>query len=194
MAIGNKIRQIITNVEEFADAKTESIGENMKFIAVVSVVLAIVSAVEMLGLIRRSLTGLPLTTLRGAFDPPIAAIIAFVGVIIGSVLLLLIGSAILHIFAVFLGAKKKYSDTVPAMVAFMTPNLLLGWIPFVNIWTSIYTFLIIVYVLARKQKLTMAKATVAIAVPIIIATAIASVFGLIGAGGLIQTLVPVPGI
>lgn len=195
MAIGNKIWQIMANIEKFADAKTESVGENIKFISVVSVVLAIISAVEMLGgLTRASLTGLPLTILRGVFEPLIAAIIAFVGVIIGSVLLLLIGSAILHIFALFLGATKKYSDTVPAMVAFMTPNLLLGWIPFVNIWTSIYTFLVIVYVLARKQDLTMAKATVAIAVPIIIGTAIALAFGLIGAGGLIQTLVPVPGI
>lgn len=193
MAIGNEIRQILTNIEEFADAKAGSVGGNTKFIAAVSVVLATVSAVEMLGSSRMPLTGLPLTALRGAFDPPIAAIIAFVGVIVGSVLLLLIGSAVLHVFAVLLGAKKKYSDTVPAMIAFMTPNLLLGWIPFVNIWTSIYAYLVIVYVLARKQGLTMAKATVAIAVPILIGTAIAMAFGL-GGAGLVQTLIPVPGI
>ncbi len=194
MAIKNKILQILTNIEEFADAKTESVGENTKFIAVVSVVMAIVSTVEVLGSSRVSLTGLPLTTLRNMFSPTLAAAITFTGVIVGSVLLLLIGSAILHVFAILLGAKKKYSDTVPAMVVFLAPNLLLGWIPFVNIWTSIYTYLVIVYVLARKQDLTMAKATVAIAVPIIIVTAIASASGLLGAGGTVQTLVPIPGI
>ncbi|HAG09466.1 MAG TPA: hypothetical protein DCK87_07915 [Desulfotomaculum sp.] len=194
ITIGNKIWQIMVHIEKYADAKTESVGENIKFIAIVSVVLAIISAIEMLSLGRISLTGLPFaTSLGNVFEPPIAAMVAFVGVIIGSVLLLLIGSVILHIFAIFLGAKKKYSDTVPAMVVFMLPNLLFGWIPFVNIWTSIYAFLIIVYVLARKQDLTMAKATTAIAVPIIIATAIAGAFGLLGAGGMIQTLVPVPG-
>lgn len=193
MAIGNKIWQIMIDIEEFADAKSESVGENVKFIALVSVVLAIISALEMFGLIPR-ITGLPFTTLRSAFGSPLAAIVAFIGVIIGSILLLLIGSVILHVFAVLLGANKKYSDTVPAMVVFMAPNLLLGWIPFVNIWTSIYTYLVIVYVLAKKQDLTMAKATTAIAIPIIIATAIASAFGLMGAGGLMQTLVPVPGI
>jgi len=194
MAIGNKVWQIMAKIEEFADDKTESVGENTKFIAIVSVVMAIVSAVEMLGTSQMPLTGLPFKTLLGAFDPCIAAIITFIGVIIGSVLLLLIGSGILHIFAIFLGAKKKYSDTVPAMVAFMTPNLLLGWIPFVNIWTSIYTFLVIVYVLARKQEMTMAKATLAIAAPIIIGTAIALAFGLMEGAGTIQTLIPVPGI
>ena len=192
MKIWNKMIQLITNIEKFANAKTESVGENVKFIAVVSVVLAIISAIEMLGLTQAPLTGLPLTAIRNAFAAPVAAIIAFVAVIIGSVLLLLLSSAALHIFAVLLGAKKKFSDTVPAMVAFMAPNLLLGWIPFVNIWTSIYTFLIIVYVLAIKQRMTMAKATTAIALPIIIGTAIAAAFGLMGsAGGMIQTLVPV---
>ena len=157
--------------------------------------LAIISAVEMLGgSTRASLTCLPFKTLLGAFEPPIAAMIAFISVIIGSILFLLIGSAILHLFALLLGAKKKYSDTVPAMVAFMMPNLLLGWIPFVNIWTSIYAFLVIVYVLARKQEMTMAKATLAIAVPIIIGTAIAMAFGLMGGVGTVQTLIPVPGI
>jgi len=193
MAIGNKIWQIMAHIEEFVDAKSESVGENVKFIAVVSIVTAVISAIEMLGDLPQ-LTGLPFGILRNAFVPPIAAMIAFISVIIGSILFLLIGSAILHLFALLLGAKKKYSDTVPAMVAFMMPNLLLGWIPLVNIWTSIYTFLIIVYVLARKQELTMAKATIAIAVPIIIATAIAGAFGLMEAGGMVQTLVPVPGI
>lgn len=192
MRIKEKIWQIFVHIEEFSDAKTESIPEYIKFVATVSIITAIVSAIEILGGLPQ-LTGLPFGTLRNAFVPPVAAMIAFVSVIVGSILLLLVGSAILHIFAFFLGAKKKYSDTVPAMVAFMVPNLLLGWMPFVNIWVSIYTFLIIVYVLAKKQDLTMAKATTAIAVPIIIATAIAAAFGLIGAGGMVQTLVPVPG-
>jgi hypothetical protein len=192
MAIVKKIWQIMAHVEKFADAKTESVAENAKFIVVVSVVLALVSVFEMIGSSKMSLTGLPLTTLRNAFGPPVAAVIIFAGVIVGSVLLLLLGSAVFHFFAVLLGAKKKYSDTVPAMVVFLAPNLLFGWIPFVNIWTSVYTFLVIVYVLAKKQGLTMAKATTAIVVPIIIATAIASALGLLGAGGMVQTLVPVP--
>jgi hypothetical protein len=75
---------------------------------------------------------------------------------------------------------------------FLAPNLLLGWMPFVNIWTSICTYLVIVHVLARKQGLAMARATTAIALPIIIGTAIAEATGALGAGGLMQTLVPVP--
>jgi len=193
MKIVDKIWQIMAHAEKFCAAKTDSIAESVKFTAAVSAVLGIIAAIEVLGLIPIKLTGLPLSGLTEAFAPPIAAAIALISVIICSVLLLLVGSAALHVFARFLGAKKGFKDTVPAMVAFMAPNLLLGWVPFVNIWTSIYTFLIIAYVLARKQNMTMAKATTAIALPIIIGTAIASAFGLIGAGGMVQTLVPIAG-
>jgi hypothetical protein len=81
--------------------------------AAVSAVLAAVSAIEMLGPGKGPLTGLPLTALRKALGAPIAAIAIFAAVIIGSVLLLLAGSAVLHVFARI--AKKKYADAVPAI-------------------------------------------------------------------------------
>lgn len=189
----NKVRQILTDIEGYVDDSSGSVYENVVFVAVVSVVLAVVSAFETYSLNRVSLTGLPLSALRESFAPPVAAGIAFICVIVGSVVLLLVGSAALHVFAVLLGARKGFSETVPAMVSFMVPNLLLGWVPFVNIWTSIYTFLIIVYVLAKKQDISMARATLAIAIPILIWTGLIVNTGMTRAG-LVQTLIPVPGI
>lgn len=190
MAIVDSILQILTDIEGFANAKTESVLASVKLIAMVAVVLALVASTEMFGS-GQPLTGLPLTSIKNGFAPPVAAVIAFIAVVLGSVVFLLVASAALHVFALLLGAKKGFADTVPAMVAFMAPNLLLGWIPIVNIWTSIYTFLIIVYVLAIKQDLTMAKATLAIAIPIIIVTVIAAASGGMRAGGMVQTLVPI---
>lgn len=191
MNTGKTIRQIMFHIEGYVATTSENVGQNIKLVAISSVVLATIVAMEMLEFIP-VLSGLPLTTISNNFTPAPAAIIALLSIIIGSVLLLLIGSAVLHIFVIVFNRKTRFSDTVPAMVAFIVPNLLFGWIPLVNIWTSIYTFLVIVYVLAKKQNLTMAKATLAIAIPIIVLTVIAMTSSSMTKAGLLQSLVPIP--
>ena len=194
MTIIKRFKQILVNIEGFVEDTTDTIFESVKLTAIASVVLAIVSTIEIFGSSKNSLTGLPLGTIRNLFGMHLAPVAVFFGVIIGSVVLLLVGSLVLHFFAYIFGARNGFSHTVPAMVVFLVPNLLFGWIPLVNIWTSIYTFLIIVYVLAKKQNLSMAKATTVIAAPIIIITLVVALSGSSGGGGMIQTLVPIPGI
>lgn len=192
MEIWKRIKQVMMDAEAFADSKSDSIVDNILLVAASSTVMALVSVAEVFTLGRPSFTGLPFSKLIDLLgSQPLAAAAAFIGVVIGSVSLLLAGSLLLHLFALLLGAKKGFRETVPAMVVFLVPNLVLGWIPFVNIWTSIYTFLVIVYVLAKKQKLTMAKATLAIAMPIIIATIIVAFTSSASKAGLVQSLVPV---
>lgn len=193
MRFFSKIKQITFDAEGFAAAESGAVVENVKFVALSSLVLALVAAFETLGDKTNSLTGLPIAAARNAFGVHAAPLVMFLSVIAGSVFLLLAGGFAVHFCVRLLGGRKKFADTAAAMVAFLVPNLLFGWIPFVNIWTSIYTFLIIVYVLAIKQSLSMAKATTAIAIPIIVITLIAFFFGQ-GSGGMIQTLVPISGL
>jgi len=193
MRVWKRINQTMFHAEEFANTKSDSIKENIFLVGLASVVLALVCAFEVLRLGRSSLTGLPVTNLIEFFgSAPFAATSAFLLVILFSIILLIVGSIFLHLFAFIFGARNGLINTVPAMTIFLVPNLLAGWIPFVNIWTSIYTFLIIVYVLAIKQKISMAKATLAIAIPIIIITLISSIiFPSASKAGMVQSLVPV---
>ena len=190
MSILKKIYQIMVKIEDYCEAKTDSIFYNIKLVAYSSAVLAIVAEFELYKVIP-PLSGLPIGLMSKWFSKEIAAVVIFLGVIIGSVAVILAISAAIHIFVKLFRGKKGFAETVAATVVFLVPNLIFGWIPLVNIWTSVYTFLIIVYVLARKQEMTMAQATLVIVIPIILITVLSSTLGGNMKAGMVQSLVPV---
>ncbi len=202
--MGKTIINMIFRLEQYTQ-ENNSIGQSIKIVALSSIAISIVVVFELLKLIP-SLTGLGTNKINSilGFGATGTAIIGFFATIIGSVLFLLISGVVLHIFAYLVGARKQeFSGAVMAAAVMIVPLLLIGWLPIINIWTSIYcAFLAPVYVLAKKQNITLVKATFAIIIPIVIVTLIveATISGRTQSSsettpgqtrGMIQTVVPV---
>lgn len=98
-----------------------------------------------------------------------------------------------HLWAYLLGADKGLRKTVNAVVYAFTPNYIIGWIPFVNIVASIWSWILMAMGLKRMQKLSDKKAIAAVAISIIIPLAIVGILALVAfsmMGTSLQTAIP----
>ena len=177
-----KIKEMLLGAEKFADMRTMSYAELAKTVGLISLIPAIILAIqtylaksvfEALGLITIPLEGL-------------AAVGVFISVIVGAELALFIGGILYFIFAKAVGGKGSYADTVHATALSLVPLLLLGWIPFLNIWAGLLSVVILVYALGKKHALNIFKATLAIGILWII-LGLAATFGLFATYSAVQT-------
>jgi len=171
--IAKRIKRLV-NAESFIRTKSLEVIDVTQTLVIISLVPAVALAIiTHLGLLEF----LEKTVLVRFVEPAIIGLIStasvFISVPLLTVLTLLVGGLILHLFAMVFGAKKKYVDTVNALAAGMTPCLLFGWIPFVNVWAGVYSLMILVRGLSGKQKLTLARSTAAVALPLIILAIVA---------------------
>lgn len=120
--------------------------------------------------------------LIGAF-PPFSSTVDVVAMGV-AVLLYLIGllglfvtSGIVHLFAMLLGGKGKYSTTYKAMAYGDTPSLLLGWIPFAGFIFYLYALYLSIKGVSILHKISMLRAIVAILALIIIIVIISAILG-----------------
>ncbi len=169
-------KELLFRPGKFLDKKTVKTKELAKYIFAISLVPAIVFAIAAYTGITY-IQGIPIMSLLslGNFSFYTGAALSglvFVFVIIGSLLSFFIGGAILHLFVKLLEGKKKYEDTLNAVATSMTPSLLLGWIPFVNVWTIIQAVVTMVLGISKKHKLNIFRSALVVAVPIIILSAI----------------------
>jgi len=171
--IAKRIKRLVKS-EAFVRSKSLEVIDVTQTLAIISLVpaiaLAIVTQLNLLDFLEK-------TILVRFVEPAVIGLITpasvFISVPIVAILTLLIGGLILHLFAMVFGAKKKYVDTVNALAAGMTPCLLFGWIPFINVWAGVYSLMILVRGLSGKQKLTLARSTAAVALPLIILAIVA---------------------
>ena len=88
---------------------------------------------------------------------------------IASFIVAFIFVAIVHVFVYLLGGKGGYLQTYKAYVYGMTPSLMLGWLPFVNIIVALYSGL---YLFPKGmsilQNMGFGRALAAVLLPIII--------------------------
>jgi len=182
-----KAKEILTNVEKYIEAKSDTWMETTKLVALESLIPAVILAIAAFAGFS-GLAALKLPAL--GLDMGMAAATAFIGTIIGSILLLVVGGLVLHVFALLLGGKGTFNDSVAAMGAFMTPLLLLGWIPFINMIAGIYSAAIIVIAVAKKHKLTMFNASISIALPAIILALVAAYLASLTVPAMIASFVP----
>ena len=75
---------------------------------------------------------------------------------------LFIGGAWLHLWVYVLGGKQGIKQTWKAMIYASTPSLLLGWIPFINIFTGLWSFILTLLFIGDMQKIGWPKTLLAI--------------------------------
>ena len=178
------------NVEKYVDKKTAKLMETVKFIALVSVIPAVILAIATYigyGSFFGALA-LPALGIEGYLG--IAAAAVLLGTIIGAIMFLLIGGIVIHIFAMLLGGKGKYDDSVAALGASLNPALLLGWIPFINIIAAVFSPAVLVYGVAKKHKLPMFKSAVALAIPSILIALLSAYVASVTIPAMVQSFIP----
>ena len=143
----------------FASVKAErNFKEPFVYYAVVSLIYTLLAAVLSLILMSQI--------------PQYSALLNFV--LVGSVISWIIGlitvfitAAISHAFVYLLGGKAGYLQTFKSYVYGMTPALLLGWIPYVNIAAALYSWL---YMLPKGltilQNMSFGRALAVVLIPI----------------------------
>jgi len=126
---------------------------------------------------------------------PLAGVAAFIAIFVFLVIFgfiaMLIGSLWLHLWAYIFGARKGLKQTIKSIFYANTPNYYLGWIPFINILSGIWSLVLQVIGLVHLQKLSTMRAIgavfIAIIIPLIILVAIVAMFFIAGVSTLEAT-------
>ena len=161
---------LLSPVETFQKVKDEDLGPLMKYFVVLTLIFSILMAVIMIGLSSAMLSILPvkLPFMAGTAAGGLAAVVTFITLLISLLIGLFIVAAIVHIFVYLLGGRKGYTQTVKAMGYGMTPSLLLGWIPFLNIIVGIWALIVEIIGIRELQEMSTGKAVLAVILPGII--------------------------
>ncbi|MEM5804876.1 MAG: YIP1 family protein [Candidatus Aenigmatarchaeota archaeon] len=176
------------NVEKYLDKKTDNAIETVKWIAFVSLIPAVILAIAAYAGLGSVLSTIALPAI--GLDVGMAAATIFIGTIIGAILFLVIGAIVLYVFAMLLGGKGNYNDCLAALAASLNPVLLLGWIPFINIIAMVFSPAVLVYGMAKKNKLPMFKAAIAIAVPSILLALVAAYVVSLQVPAIVSSFIP----
>ncbi len=162
----------------FDSLKDESLEEAVKYYAVIAAVYSALFAVMFVlaGSLFGSMMGFRnLGMMIGAGAGIGAAVVFFVMFIIFAIAGAFIGGAILHIFVYIVGGRKGIVQTIKAIMYGLTPSLLLGWIPFINIIASIWSLVVEIIGIRQLHELTTERAVLAVLIPIILAIILAVV-------------------
>ncbi len=170
IGFGEKIKGfLISPVETFQKVKDEDLGPVLKYYVILVVIFSILNAIIM-GTMSSAITSMmPMKMpLMGAAGGGLAAVTMFIGFLILLIVGLFIGAAIIHIFVILLGGKKGYTQTTKALAYGMTPQLLLGWIPFIGIIAGIWALIVEILGIRELQEMSTGKAVLAVILPGII--------------------------
>ncbi|MEA3488578.1 MAG: YIP1 family protein, partial [Euryarchaeota archaeon] len=162
--------------DTFDNSREDTLGDALKYfivlLAIYAVLLAIIAAVAfsvivgMMGPLGAAMVPF------GAGTGALAAIGAFIGAIIGGIIGIFIGGLWLHLWVYVVGGRNGFTQTIKAVTYGMTPSLLLGWIPGVNIIAAIWALIVEIIGIRQLHELSTGKAVlaviIAIAIPVII--------------------------
>ena len=168
-----KVKGFLLEPSKTFDAiKGENLSEAIKYYAIIAAVYSAIFALLMafLGTLFGSIMGgRNLGMLMGAGAGAGGAIIFFVLFIISAIIGAFVGGAILHIFVYIVGGRKGIAQTIKVIMYASTPGLLLGWIPVLNIITTIWSILLNILGIRQVHELTTGKAVLAVLIPLILA-------------------------
>ncbi|MCK9591595.1 MAG: YIP1 family protein [Methanoregula sp.] len=107
-------------------------------------------------------------------------VVIAVQMVIGSLVLLFIGAAWLHLWVYLFGGRKGYRETLKALAFGETPALLLGWIPLVGILAGIWSLVLSVLGVRELHGITNGRALgaviIAVIIPLLLLVLLASFF------------------
>lgn len=163
-----KLKMIIDSPTKFFNSvKKEEIEPAFKYYAVL--LLIPVAIMLILGLTL----GLAMLNIAGmaGIIPGIGALIVVAMAVVFYILGLagsFISSAIIHIFAYLLGAKKGFRNTYKAVVYGATPATIFAFIPIVNIIFIFWSMYLEIKGISILQDMPMGRALLAVILPIVV--------------------------
>jgi hypothetical protein len=160
--IVEKVKGLLLNpVETFRNSRDDEPGTVFTYLAALLLVDAVLMAIVtfvigMIPVIPKINLGVPLP------------VIIFFGVLIGGFIATLVFAAWVHLWAYIFGGRKGIMATVRAIVYGHTPQLLLGWIPFISFIFTLWSIVLDILGLRELQELSTTKAILVIAIAVII--------------------------
>jgi hypothetical protein len=176
----------------FREVKGEDLGESLTYLAVLTLVFAVLAAAATL---------LSVGGMSGAFGIAtgvFAVFAVFIFMFIAVAVTTLIGTVWLHIWVYLVGGREGMGQTWKVVVYSMTPALLLGWIPLIGLIANLWAVVLEVIGIRELHGLSTARAVLAVVLPYIllfVLAVLALAFFLIpvaGSGPVASTVVPVP--
>lgn len=168
--IFQKFKDITLNpVETFKNSRDEPLETSfIYFLAVIGVYSILSGIISMLfvGLFSSFMPGMNAGLIAGT-----SLMVGVFSIIVGfifSIIALIIGALILHIFVYILGGRKGLEQTIKASIYSCTPLALLGWIPFVSIIAIIWSFVLEALAVRELHEISTARAVLAVLIPLII--------------------------
>ncbi|MCK4492008.1 MAG: YIP1 family protein [Candidatus Altiarchaeales archaeon] len=110
----------------------------------------------------------------------VLVVIAIVFFIVGGLLLAFIDSIVLHISVrVVAGGGKSFRYTLQAVMYAYTPFVLFWWVPLVNVFTPLWTFVLVFLALREFHAISTMRAIAVVMLPVILAFIIGFVWKLL---------------
>ena len=181
LSIGERIRGFLFSPSETFDAsKEDTIGDALKYFAVIllipAVLVAIIVAVGFSLILGMFSQYLPSETISLAAMGPLLAVVFFIAVLVGGIIGAFIDGLWLHLWVYIVGGRKGVGQTIKAVMYGATPYCLLGWIPIVNLIAEIWMIVVEILGLRQLHEIATGKAVlaviIAILIPVIIIVAI----------------------
>jgi hypothetical protein len=93
----------------------------------------------------------PETALVMVFVVPV---LVFFTILVGGSLFMLVFGLWTHLWVYLLGGRNGFRQTLHALLYSMTPNLLLGWIPLIGMFASIWTLILMFFGIRELQEMS----------------------------------------
>ncbi|MEK6835182.1 MAG: YIP1 family protein [Nanoarchaeota archaeon] len=103
-------------------------------------------------------------------------VLGYIFAVLGS----FVGAGFLFVWLLIFGGNKGYNKTYQLMVYSQTPSLLFKWIPFLGIFASIYSFVLLIIGTKKIYNFTTARAVLIYLIPLILVFIIALAFVSLG--------------
>ena len=93
----------------------------------------------------------PETALVMVFVVPV---VLFFTILVGGSLFMLVFGLWTHLWVYLLGGRKGFRQTLHAILYSMVPNLVLGWIPIIGMFASIWTLILMFFGIRELQEMS----------------------------------------
>jgi len=181
MSIIEKIKKVVLSPSEFFGKIKAERGfvEAFKYLSILSLVNLVIGIVALL-LSISFISPLGSLSIPLPFLDNLAILGGIVGLIVSyavGLILCFIAVGIIHLFAKLFKGSGDYSATYKALVYANTPSLLLGWLPWIGIIFSLYSFYLLLKGISKLHSVSMLRALViVIAAPALIILVISILF------------------
>jgi len=150
-------------VDAFRDSRSDSLGEALKYYAVLLAVYSVFTGIMIMTGLDNPFESLEdLEGFSGVFTGVTGGVLAIILTFIVSVISTILGGLFLHIAVYLAGGRKGTAETLKAMMYGSTPGLLLGWIPIFGVLFGIWAFVLEVLGIRELHEISTGRAILSV--------------------------------